>query len=51
MTLPYTKAGGACGECQDEIAEILATELKQKPLQELKPRPRLTNDETTLQQT
>ena len=39
----YTKAGGACGECLDEIAEILATELKQKPLVELKPRPRLTN--------
>ena len=38
----YTKAGGACGECLDEIAEILATELKQKPLVELKPRPRLT---------
>lgn len=39
----YTKAGGACRECLDEIAEILATELKQKPLVELKPRPRLTN--------
>ena len=31
----YTKAGGACGECLDEIAEILAAELK--------PKPRLTN--------
>lgn len=39
----YTKAGGACGECLDEIAEILATELKQKPIKELAPRPRLTN--------
>ncbi len=39
----YTKAGGACGECLDEIAEILAAQLKQKPLVELKPRPRLTN--------
>ena len=39
----YTKAGGACGECLDEIAEILATQLKQKPLVELKPKPRLTN--------
>ena len=39
----YTKAGGACGECLDEIAEILAAELKQKPVQELKPRPKLTN--------
>ena len=28
----YTKAGGACGDCQDQIAEILAAELKQKPL-------------------
>ena len=39
----YTKAGGACGECLDEIGEILATELKQKPLVELKPKPRMTN--------
>ncbi|MCH5145967.1 Fe-S cluster assembly protein NifU [Desulfovibrio sp. UIB00] len=39
----YTKAGGACGECLDEIAEILAAQLKQKPLIELKPKPRLTN--------
>lgn len=39
----YTKAGGACGECLDEIAEILAAQLKQKPLVELKPKPRLTN--------
>ena len=39
----YTKAGGACGECLDEIAEILAGQLKQKPLVELKPKPRLTN--------
>ena len=39
----YTKAGGACGECLDEIGEILATELKQKPLAELKPKPRMTN--------
>ena len=39
----YTKAGGACGECLDEISEILAAELKQKPLVELKPKPRMTN--------
>lgn len=39
----YTKAGGACGECLDEIAEILAGQLKQKPLVELKPKPCLTN--------
>ncbi len=39
----YTKAGGACGDCRDQIAEILAAELKQQPLTELKPRPRLTN--------
>lgn len=39
----YTKAGGACGECLDEIAEILAHELKLKPLEELKPRQKLTN--------
>ena len=41
----YTKAGGACGDCQDQIAEILAAELKQKPLTELRPvsKPRMTN--------
>lgn len=39
----YTKAGGACGDCLDQISEILATELKQKPLEELKPKPRMTN--------
>lgn len=39
----YTKAGGACGQCLDEIAEILAHELNQKPLTELKPKPRMTN--------
>lgn len=39
----YTKAGGACGECLDEIGEILAAELKQKSFVELKPKPRLTN--------
>ncbi|MDO5484111.1 MAG: NifU family protein, partial [Desulfovibrionaceae bacterium] len=39
----YTKAGGACGECLDAIAEILAAERHQKPLVELKPRPRMTN--------
>lgn len=39
----YTKAGGACGDCLDEIAEILAHELKQKPLEELKPKKRMTN--------
>lgn len=39
----FTKAGGACGECLDEIAEILAHELKQKPLEEIKPKKRMTN--------
>lgn len=39
----YTKAGGACGECLDEIAEILAHELNQKPLQEIRPQKKLTN--------
>ena len=39
----YTKAGGACGECLDEIGEILAAELKQTSLVELKPKQRLTN--------
>lgn len=39
----YTKAGGACGDCLNEIAEILAHELKQQPLEELKPKPRMTN--------
>lgn len=34
----FTKAGGACGDCQDEIAEILARELNQKkPEKEKKP--------------
>ncbi|MDR0816560.1 MAG: Fe-S cluster assembly protein NifU [Desulfovibrio sp.] len=39
----YTKAGGACGDCLNKIAEILATELRQKPFAELKPQPRMTN--------
>jgi len=39
----YTKAGGACGECLDEIAEILAHELKRKPHEELKPKRKMTN--------
>lgn len=39
----YTKAGGACGECLDEIGEILAAELKQTSFVELKPKQRLTN--------
>lgn len=39
----YTKAGGACGDCLDQIAEILADELRRPRLNELKPRPRLTN--------
>jgi NifU-like protein len=33
----YTKAGGACGECLDKIAEIVAIELGNKPVHELKP--------------
>lgn len=39
----YTKAGGACGECLDEIAEILAHELKIQPREELKPKRKMTN--------
>lgn len=39
----YTKAGGACGECLDTIAEILANELKTKPMVEIKAKPRMTN--------
>lgn len=39
----YTKAGGACGDCLDEIAEILAHELKQSTFQEIKPKKRMTN--------
>ncbi len=41
----YTKAGGACGDCLDQIAEILAAELGKKPLEELRPAParRMTN--------
>lgn len=39
----YTKAGGACGECLDEVAEILADELKQKPQEEPRPKKRMTN--------
>lgn len=39
----YTKAGGACGECLNEIAEILAYELKQEPAAEKKPEKRMTN--------
>lgn len=39
----YTKAGGACGDCRDEIAEILAYELKKEPEGEKKPARRMTN--------
>lgn len=39
----YTKAGGGCGECLDAIAEILANELKTKPMVEIKAKPRMTN--------
>lgn len=39
----YTKAGGACGECLDEIAEILAHELKQEKRVEIKPKRKMTN--------
>lgn len=39
----YTKAGGACGECLNEIAEILAHELNIKPLDEIKPKKRMSN--------
>ncbi|MDR3319466.1 MAG: Fe-S cluster assembly protein NifU [Desulfovibrio sp.] len=39
----YTKAGGACGDCRNEIVQILTAELKQKPFTELRPRPSLTN--------
>ncbi|MBQ7606565.1 MAG: Fe-S cluster assembly protein NifU [Desulfovibrionaceae bacterium] len=37
----YTKAGGACGECRDTIAEILASELN--VAQKKKSAPKLTN--------
>lgn len=39
----YTKAGGACGDCLDEIAEILAYELKQKAPEKEKKKNRMTN--------
>lgn len=39
----YTKAGGACGECLDEIAEILAHELNQQKKEEVRPERRMTN--------
>lgn len=39
----FTKAGGGCGDCSEEIARILAAELNQKPLTELKPKKHLTN--------
>jgi NifU-like protein len=39
----YTKAGGGCGECLDRVGEILAGELHRKPLEEIRPRPRMTN--------
>lgn len=39
----YTKAGGACGDCLDEIAEILAYELKREPEKQDKPAKRMTN--------
>lgn len=39
----YTKAGGACGDCLDQIAEILADELRSPRLVEIAPKPRLTN--------
>lgn len=39
----YTKAGGACGDCLDEIAEILAHELKREPEKRDKPAKRMTN--------
>ena len=41
----YTKAGGACGECRDTIAEILAAELGRKHDEAAKPsaKPALTN--------
>lgn len=37
----YTKAGGACGECTDTIAKILAETIT--PLAEIKPKARMTN--------
>ncbi len=39
----YTKAGGGCGECTDDIAEILAKELGAPKLMEIKPQKRMTN--------
>lgn len=39
----YTKAGGACGECRDTIAEILAAELKKTVPTAKSQKPLLTN--------
>ncbi len=41
----FTKAGGACGMCLDQIDEILSLELGKPKLEEIKiqPRPRMSN--------
>ncbi len=39
----YTKAGGGCGDCIDQIEEILNAELGKPKLEELQPVPRMNN--------
>ncbi len=39
----YTKAGGGCGDCLDQIEEILNAELGKPQLEEIKPVPRMNN--------
>ena len=40
----FIKAGGACGSCKDDIQSILdKLHAMEKPMQEIKPVPRMTN--------